>query len=428
MNRLENKRYIPISKLNIKDIQCFQETMKRTWDIAMTCGCNLACDYCCANCNVVSEYSKDVLSKEHIDKLINIIDYYHNRDFGISRTLVKLYGGEPLLNKNLFYFIDTLWDKFKKYENNSKYLQVVVITNGTLLDDEFVNNLKLRRDKMGVCLSINISVDGYKENHDLHRITKDGKPTFDKIIENIDKIDGEYSVMTTLQAVLTPTLLKNSDKFFNFIRERANGPMRSFGILPMNDQEFSVYSKEEIEEMFKKFHDEIFKNIDLLLNRRFLAFQFSRVISSLLSDEDKGRTFCNAGNHNVSVMANGEIYPCHIFFYNREKEMKIVNIDDENVIERLDEVFERWRKITYYHNKCDDCKYGMYKGAGCLGGCIGHNWRFRKSNNTPEHVCIYNKFMYDIAIEIFYKYPKVFYNYLTFKYKDTMDEVVILAE
>ena len=76
-------------------------------------------------------------------------------------TSVAFFGGEPLMNKELLYQI-------VDYCKNSLGLKLgyTITTNGTLIDEEFVNFA--RKNKM----SIGISIDGNKETHDKNN-TKD---------------------------------------------------------------------------------------------------------------------------------------------------------------------------------------------------------------------------------------------------------------
>lgn len=423
---MEN-RFIKISELDLNNIKAYQEKGRTTWDVSMSDFCNLGCTYCCVNCHVKDPATGKILGKEQIDAMVKVILETHKKNNFRNQTQVKLYGGEPLLNPNTLYACEQLWEAFKIFKRPNDELRVVVITNGTLLNNDFIDKIKKLRDKMGISLNLNISIDGYKENHDLYRRTKGHGPTFDTIMNNISKFYDKYSKMVMTQGVMTPDFLKNSDKVFDFVRYQTDKGLNAFGILPMNDDTFKEYTREEIIDMFKIFHKNILENIDLLLKGKFLVFQFARALASLTAGEEElGRAFCSAGTDTLHVMTTGEILPCHTFGYNDCDYMSFGNVLDEDILNKIESKRTKWYKIATNHTQCESCKYGMYNGVGCIGGCLGHNWVNKRENIIPDYVCAYNRCLLDIAIDLLKKYPKVFRNYLSFKDKSFKYKITLL--
>ncbi len=82
-------------------------------------------------------------------------------------------GGEPtLMGLDFFRKVVALQEKYAK--PNQK-IENDLQTNGTLLDETWCAFLKEHRFLVG------LSIDGPKDIHDAYRVTKDGKPTFDKV-------------------------------------------------------------------------------------------------------------------------------------------------------------------------------------------------------------------------------------------------------
>lgn len=82
-------------------------------------------------------------------------------------------GGEPMLmGLDFFRCIVALQEKYAKPDQT---VQNDLQTNGTLLTEEWCAFLKENRFLVG------LSIDGPKDIHDAYRVTKDGKPTFDKV-------------------------------------------------------------------------------------------------------------------------------------------------------------------------------------------------------------------------------------------------------
>ena len=94
-------------------------------------------------------------------------------------------GGEPsLVGLDFFRKVVALQQKhakpFQRIENDLQ-------TNGTLLNEEWCEFLKQNRFLVG------LSIDGPREIHDRYRVTKGGRPTFDKVF-NAAKLMQRYGV------------------------------------------------------------------------------------------------------------------------------------------------------------------------------------------------------------------------------------------
>lgn len=132
-------------------------------------GCNFACPYC------FEENKKYTLMSENtLSKLFDFI-----ADHKQAETVsITWYGGEPLLGyKRIKEFYSSYREKI-----NKKIISHSLVTNGYLLNEEkalFFESIKLS--------SLQITLDGKKERHDTLRSLKNGKPSFDKIISNIDR-------------------------------------------------------------------------------------------------------------------------------------------------------------------------------------------------------------------------------------------------
>ncbi|MDD3840574.1 MAG: radical SAM protein [Clostridia bacterium] len=123
-----------------------------------TSACNLKCTGCWAG-----EYAKtDSLDNEVLDRVIR-----EGKELGIY--LVIFSGGEPLVRKN---------DLIKLAEKHSD-VQFLAFTNGTLIDDEFIDDL-VRVGNFALAFSL----EGLEEATDARR----GKGVFNKVITNMEKM------------------------------------------------------------------------------------------------------------------------------------------------------------------------------------------------------------------------------------------------
>ena len=138
--------------------------------------CNLACKYCFAG---EGEYHGDrsLMSYEVGKKALDFLIANSGNRVNLE---VDFFGGEPLMN---FQVVKDLvaYGRSQEKEHNKKF-RFTLTTNGVLLDDdvmEFAN-----KEMANVVLSI----DGRKEVHDAMRPTRNGKGSYDLIIDKFKKM------------------------------------------------------------------------------------------------------------------------------------------------------------------------------------------------------------------------------------------------
>jgi uncharacterized protein len=133
--------------------------------------CNLDCSYCY------------YLSKENLpkgpgagrmsDETLELFIKQYIEGVTGSEVVFSWQGGEPtLLGLEFFHKVVALE---KKHAKPGQRIENDLQTNGTLLNDEWCEFLKAYRFLVG------LSIDGPREIHDHYRVTKGGRPTFDKV-------------------------------------------------------------------------------------------------------------------------------------------------------------------------------------------------------------------------------------------------------
>ena len=140
--------------------------------ISPTLDCNFRCPYC------FEERRNSYISDETIDNLIAFVKKVAKE---VNTLQVCWFGGEPTLQ---FEKIKKMTKIFKEIcENEGCNYSSTMTTNGYLFNDERINDLNDFNMKR-----IQITLDGDKEIHNQKRPLADGSGTFDKILENINKI------------------------------------------------------------------------------------------------------------------------------------------------------------------------------------------------------------------------------------------------
>lgn len=138
--------------------------------------CNLRCKYCGFSGNYLFDR---VHNSNHMDSVVmkKAIDFYMSKaKEGIKS--ISFYGGEPLLRFNLIK--DAVRYLESEYPNGEK--KIKISTNGTLLNEELIDFFIDNE------ITLQVSLDGPKTYHDMYRIDKKGRGTYDKLMKNLDII------------------------------------------------------------------------------------------------------------------------------------------------------------------------------------------------------------------------------------------------
>lgn len=133
--------------------------------------CNLDCTYCyyLHKEHLLGSPSRFQISDDILE--LHIKQYIEGQDR--DEIVFTWQGGEPtLLGLDFFEKVVALE---KKYKKPNQRIENDLQTNGLLLNEEWAAFLKQNGFLVG------LSIDGPRELHDHYRMTKDGRPTFDKV-------------------------------------------------------------------------------------------------------------------------------------------------------------------------------------------------------------------------------------------------------
>lgn len=154
--------------------------MRYLVQIHLSESCNLRCKHCYQD----SSGKSPLLTLDDIKDILKQAREVATQR-GFDELAVNLTGGEPLLIPNIKEYIEVV------LENADRML---LLTNGTLLDEDMVGYLKAKTN-----IRVQVSLDGTKEVHDEIR----GKGSFDKAIKGIrllSKAEIPCSVACTIHA------------------------------------------------------------------------------------------------------------------------------------------------------------------------------------------------------------------------------------
>jgi len=139
--------------------------------IVTSLGCNFDCPYC------FEAKVPSILDEETERLLLEVLD---EQLPALTRFYVTWYGGEPLLGQDR---LDRLSEAFLERTTAAGVAyDATIVTNGYLLTAETAARLR----ELGV-RSAQITLDGPPETHNRMRPLVSGRPTFDVILDNIER-------------------------------------------------------------------------------------------------------------------------------------------------------------------------------------------------------------------------------------------------
>jgi uncharacterized protein len=159
--------------------------------------CNLDCDYCYVYHHADQSWRAmpRILSEER-RRMFAARLAEHVRQAGIDRVAVILHGGEPLLagHSAIVDFAELI----RSTVGAAAVVDVGLQTNGLLLTDEVLDAFEAAR------IAVSLSMDGPREAHDLHRRSRRGRSSFDKVEAALERLKLRPSVFAGVIAVIDP--------------------------------------------------------------------------------------------------------------------------------------------------------------------------------------------------------------------------------
>ena len=324
--------------------------------VGMADRCNLKCTYCYANEGTYNNAEKSVISDDVLERIDQII---WDLSSGGVRS-IHYFGGEPLLaSDKIFNFCKRLVSEYKK--ESAQLPKFSITTNGTLLSADIVQ--KMKEYDFTVC----VSLDGPKEIHDACRMSKDGRGSFDQVMEGIQRLR-QKKMFFAVEAPIVSELFDSWNKnqlyqYFQFFIDIGANWTGFFS--DVNEEMLSTQNGEKLKTIKNFYSAMVDFYFERLLDENstipFISNVYSVLISLLSNNQAK---MCGAGINQIYLTPNGEIYPCQAYYATNASYMG--NISD------MDKFWEKHYKVSLdYPNRtpelCVDCIYFRYCEAKCPG-------------------------------------------------------------
>ena len=292
--------------------------------------CNLDCAYCFfLDKEALYPGSRFRMSDATLELYIRQLVESHRAD----TVNIAWQGGEPtLMGLDFYRRAMALAEKYRR--PGMKYLHTLQ-TNGTLLDDEWAAFFKQHDFLIG------ISIDGPRDVHDVYRVDKGGRPTFDRVMRGLrllQKHGVEHNVLTTVNGV-------NADyplEVYRFLRDDAGATWMQF--IPVVErigadgsallQDGTRVSERSVgPDQFGRFLCAVFDEWVRRDVGRIFVQTFEATLRNWLGMRTSGMCVfnetCGAG---PALEHNGDLYSCDHFV---EPKHLLGNIRNEHMIEMV---------------------------------------------------------------------------------------------
>lgn len=338
--------------------------------VHLTEGCNLRCKYCYEN-----RYYNKMNNEICFENIKAIVD--RESEHASANCFITFYGGEPLLKKELIY---KTVEYIKMKKTNTKFY-FSMTTNGTLMDEDFVNYMKVNN-----FIQISYSIDGAETTHNSNRIFKNGKGSFEVVKGNAIRLLKQFKNVIAMMVVTK----NNSQELSENIKYLYHLGFRTFNTLfdyfeKWNDQDF-VIIKKELKKVAEFYYDVMMRGEDINIPI------FDEKIETHINRKFDCNESCLSAMKSVNVGVDGKFYFCMQFVYNSEYVIgDCKNGIDSSLKNNL------LAKMGVENEECKDC---VIKNR-CKHKCPCKNYMITNDvNGLSPVVCEFERLFIEIADDL----------------------------
>ena len=320
-----------------------------------TYSCNLLCPYCLQG----AKKDKKIVSDENLARVLSFVkkrlDESRKEAVTIRKINVTIYGGEPLMAKRQVIAFCNRLHTIAESEGIEPSIQI--ISNCTLLDDEIMDLMKRYNT------SIQVSIDGNKNEHDKTRIKHDGSGTFDTIVEKLKKLnDKGLKKSIVIRINVNENNVESAEEIMSLLREYSDDIYFAFvsKYKGFNDGFDLCLSNQSYSEILTKKIYPIYEKFGLPVYRPF--------------GKEAPCSICTENRYVVD--ANLDVYKCEVLV--NQPDAKVGVIDDKGNVVYNSNFYKQMSVSPYRNAKCMECKMLPL----CGGGCVGKEYLNRALKNS----------------------------------------------
>ncbi|SDF33627.1 uncharacterized protein SAMN04488542_10957 [Fontibacillus panacisegetis] len=333
--------------------------------------CNMKCSYCYGEGG--EYYDKGKMS---LETAIQSIEYLITNSKS-EKLLICLFGGEPLLNFDLFKAIISYCRS--REEQTGKTFSFTTTTNGTLLTKEIEEYLVNNK------VTVQISVDGDQNTHNSNRYFDNKIGSYEIIIRRTKNM--RQKGLLTARATIT-------NKQFDLVETFNHLHELGFRAIPMSPA-FNLLSDDDYKTLTAEYYRLIDHFEHLIKENDYVKYSKLSILNGFMHRINKGyvRSLpCGVGRSMYAIDINGDIYPCHRFVSNKEYILGNVYTSVSRREAFLEEI------NVDNHKKCGNC----WARNLCIGGCPNENLMSTGSvGEMTENICELTRNIYEKLIKVY---------------------------
>ena len=229
-----------------------------------------------------------------------------------------------------------------------------------LIDDDVIEFV----DKE--CSNVVLSMDGRRQTHDFMRTSKDGKGTYDRIVEKFKKL---ADARGQKQYYMRGTYTAYNKDFAADVLAMADLGFKETSIEPVvgdSNTDYALHDEDlpMLKEQYEKLASEMLER-----EKRDEGFNFYHYTVDLTGGPCiyKRVSGCGVGTEYLAVTPAGDLYPCHQFV--GDDDFKVGNVYDGIINGDVIDGFRNNNNV-YTRDKCRGCFAKLY----CSGGCAANNY------------------------------------------------------
>ena len=337
--------------------------------------CNMRCEYCFYR-DVMARREQGMLPRMTPETLENLV----RRAFVYAEGSVSFafQGGEPTLIGAEYF--ETLIRLQKKYNTRHIAVHNAVQTNGLELSGELIDLFSREHFLVGV------SLDGDQVHHDLHRVDHDGRPTYERVLQNIRRLQ-EKNVDFNILCVVTEPLAAHGRDVMD-----ALGDFPFLQFIPcLDDLDGSKGAHSLTAEGYCRFLCDTFDAYyeGFTTGGLVSVRNFDNYLSMLLGAPPESCAMAGRCGLYYLIESDGSVYPCDFYVLD---EWRMGNINRDGFVKLAkSEVGKRFRERSFpVPDSCRDCRWYFL----CRNGCC----REREENGVNKWCRCYSRF-FDYAYE-----------------------------
>ena len=316
--------------------------------------CNMLCEYCfyCDEQKNRTQKSYGMMEEKTARNIIRKALAYAEGGCAIA-----FQGGEPTLRGIDFYY--KVAEYVEKYNKKKIPVTYAFQTNGTNINEEWCRLFK------SCGFLVGISLDGIWKTHNCYRHAKNGKETFDRILETC-KMLKQYDVPFNILTVVHDQTAQYLNEIYSFYSKKGFDYQQYIPCIdPLQQEKGKMhYSLNPAE--YGKFLIRLFKkwSEDIHTGRSIYIRQFDNYIGILKGYEPEACDQRGCCGIQYVIEADGSVYPCDFYMMD---EYCLGNANTDT----FGEMDENRKKIRFQEESlkisqtCKNCRYLKL----CRGGC-----------------------------------------------------------